>query len=60
MLLPIIDIDSDGTPVREQRASHLHLRQKTDMQGNPGAERSRCRRAPARRTAPGSVRNVRP
>ncbi|GAA1180073.1 hypothetical protein GCM10009608_15000 [Pseudonocardia alaniniphila] len=60
MLLPIIATDPDGTPVREQRASHLHLRQKPGTSSNSGDERSRSDGAPARRTAPRSVRNVRP
>jgi len=60
MLLTIAAINPDGTPVPEQQASHQHLRQKPGTQGNSGAEPSRSCRAPARRTAPGSVRNVRP
>ena len=60
MLPPIIAVDPDGTAGREQEASHQHLRQKPGTPGNSGAEPSRNRRPPVPRTAPGSVRNVRP
>lgn len=52
MLFPIIALNPDGTPVREQRASHLHVRQNPGTPGNSGVEPSRSRCAPARRTAP--------
>lgn len=52
MLLPIIAVDPDGTPERDQEASHQHLRQKPGTPGNSGAEPSRIHPAPVRRTAP--------
>jgi len=60
MLLPIIAVDPDDTPVREQEASHQHLRKKSGRPGNSGAEPSRSRCAVVRRTASGSVRKVGP